>query len=72
MTDKVGTIAGIYRFPVKSMGGEQLDSVEICAAGIPGDRAYALVDTETGKVVSAKSVRHFPGILDLISYFGSS
>jgi hypothetical protein len=28
-----------------------------------GDRAYALIDTDTGKVVSAKSVRLFPGML---------
>ena len=27
-----------------------------------GDRAYALIDTDTGKVVSAKSVRLFPDL----------
>jgi uncharacterized protein YcbX len=58
-----GSIKGIYRFPVKSMDGEQLVRAELTNQGIPGDRAYALVDNETGKVVSAKQVRLFPDIL---------
>lgn len=48
---------------MKSMGGERLEQAELSARGIAGDRAYALVDAETGKVVSAKSVKRFPGIL---------
>ena len=31
--------------------------------GLVGDRAYALIDTDTGKVVSAKSVKRFPDLL---------
>src|SRR6266403_2230383 len=31
--------------------------------GVLGNRAYALIDAETGKVVSAKSVKLFPDIL---------
>lgn len=34
-----------------------------------GDRAYALVDAETGKVVSAKSVRLFSGVLGCSATF---
>jgi len=64
MTQTVGTVSELWRFPVKSMAGERLDSVELTSGGIPGDRAYALIDTETGKVVSAKSVRDFPGMMD--------
>lgn len=59
----VGTVAGLWRFPVKSMGGEQLEEAEITERGLRGDRAFALIDVETGKVVSAKSVRLFPGVL---------
>ena len=59
----VGSIAGLWRFPVKSMGGEQLDKVSVTERGVLGDRAYALIDTDTGKVVSAKSVKHFPSLL---------
>jgi uncharacterized protein YcbX len=48
---------------VKSMQGERLERAELTAHGLVGDRGYALVDTETGKVVSAKSVRLFPDVL---------
>jgi uncharacterized protein len=61
--EQVGSLAGLWRFPVKSMQGEQLAEAELGARGIVGDRAYALIDRETGKVVSAKSVRLFPGLL---------
>jgi uncharacterized protein YcbX len=58
----VGSLAGLWRFPVKSMQGEQVTEAEVGPAGMLGDRAYALIDGETGKVVSAKSVRLFPGL----------
>ena len=60
--ESVGTVANLWRFPVKSMLGEQLESVELTVGGILGDRAYALIDIESGKVVSAKSVRLFPNM----------
>ena len=62
-------VASLWRFPVKSMQGERLEQVELSATGLVGDRAYALVDAETGKVVSAKSVRLFPGILTCVAAF---
>lgn len=46
------------------MLGEQLEEAELTAGGILGDRAYALIDSETGKVVSAKSVKMFPNSLN--------
>ncbi len=59
----VGAVAGLWRFPVKSMRGERLEQAQLTESGLVGDRAYALIDTDTGKVVSAKSVRLFPGLL---------
>ena len=59
----VGSVAGLWRFPVKSMRGEQLEQAELTGSGLVGDRAFALIDTDTGKVVSAKSVRLFPDLL---------
>ena len=58
----VGSVAGLWRFPVKSMRGEQLQEAELTERGVLGDRAYALIDTDTGKVVSAKSVKLFPDL----------
>lgn len=60
--ESVGTVVNLWRFPVKSMLGEQLESVEITGRGILGDRSHALIDVESGKVVSAKSVRLFPNM----------
>src|SRR5207249_8780192 len=51
---------GLWRFPVKSMLGERLERADFTARGLVGDRAYALIDAETGKVVSAKSAKLFP------------
>ena len=59
----VGTVVGLWRFPVKSMAGEQIAEAELTERGLVGDRCYALVDVQTGKVVSAKSVKLFPDIL---------
>lgn len=60
MADRAGTVSDLWRFPVKSMLGEALEQAVITEQGVVGDRAYAVVDDETGKVVSAKSVRLFP------------
>ena len=58
-----GSVARLWTFPVKSMKGEQLEQGELTDRGLVGDRAYALMDAETGKVVSAKSIRLFPDLL---------
>jgi uncharacterized protein YcbX len=54
------------------MKGEQIDQGEFTDRGLIGDRAYALLDTDTGKVVSAKSVRLFPNILGCSAEFVES
>ena len=63
MANQVGTIAALWRFPVKSMQGEKLDAAEVSGRGLAGDRTYALIDATTGKVVSAKNPRMWPNIL---------
>jgi MOSC domain-containing protein len=62
-SELVGTVGALWRFPVKSMLGEELDAVDVTEGGIVGDRAYALVDRETGKVVSAKHPKVWPDLL---------
>jgi hypothetical protein len=44
----------IWRYPVKSMLGEQLDQVEVGPNGVEGDRRRAVVDAESGVSLSAK------------------
>jgi hypothetical protein len=53
----VGRIAEIWRYPVQSMQGEQLDAAEIAADGVVGDRAYGIVDPDLAEVVSSAQGR---------------
>jgi uncharacterized protein len=57
MSDAVGAVKALWRFPVKSMRGEKLEAADLTRAGLVGDRAYALIDSETGKVMSGKNPR---------------
>lgn len=50
----IGTIKEIWRYPVKSMAGERLDSTTVESLGIPGDRGWALRDETTGEITNAK------------------
>jgi uncharacterized protein len=50
-----GSVQGLWRYPVKSMLGESLETCEVTNRGLRGDRAYALVDAAYGKVASAKN-----------------
>jgi uncharacterized protein YcbX len=47
-------IAALYRYPVKSMGGEELDSVAITSVGPVGDRNWAVIESETRSIRNAK------------------
>ena len=45
------TVANIFRYPVKSMGGHQLDEALLSINGIPGDRSWALkVDEHVSRI----------------------
>lgn len=65
------SVQALWRHPVKSMRGELVSQAEFTKGGLVGDRAYALIDVETGKVVSAKSVRLFPALLECEAAFES-
>jgi uncharacterized protein len=57
-------VVAIWRYPVKSMMGEELNATEVTERGVLGDRAYALIDAETGKAASAKNPRRWPNLFD--------
>ncbi len=52
----LGTIAEIWRYPVKSMAGERLDRCAIGLRGLFGDRGWAVRDEHTGRLGSAKQI----------------
>lgn len=50
-------VASLWRYPVKSMLGEVVDSLFVDQGGAHGDRRLALLDAVTGRVASAKQPR---------------
>ena len=49
MTAELGKVASLWRYPVKSMQGEELSEAEATQHGLLGDRVYALIDVAEGK-----------------------
>jgi uncharacterized protein YcbX len=47
-------VTEIWRFPVKSMGGETLLDAEVTSLGIAGDRGWSLYDLATGTTLTAR------------------
>jgi uncharacterized protein YcbX len=47
-------VTRLWRYPVKSMQGEQLEEAVIGDRGITGDRQWAVVALETGKALTAR------------------
>ncbi|WP_393063299.1 MOSC domain-containing protein [Streptomyces sp. LN549] len=73
MTDVVGMIERIWRYPIKSTGGELLQQVGVDTRGLLGDRLFAVRDAE-GKFGSGKNTRRFrrmPGLLHLHSRYAN-
>ena len=60
----VGTLEALWRYPVKSMQGEELGASNIGTKGLLGDRAYALWDVETQRIASAKNPRRWSSLLN--------
>jgi uncharacterized protein YcbX len=66
-SDPVGSVATLWRYPVKSMLGEELNASDLTERGLLGDRAYALVDSVDGKIASAKNPRKWPRMFEFRS-----
>lgn len=54
MTDAV--VSQLWRFPVKSMGGHQVDTVRVDRRGVHADRLWAVRDLENDVTASARRV----------------
>src|SRR4051812_46641013 len=62
--DQAGAVVALWRYPVKSMLGEELNASAVTERGLLGDRAYALLDRADGKIASAKNPRKWPQLFD--------
>lgn len=51
---QIGTVKQIWRYAVKSMAGEQLESCNVGTLGIPADRGWALRDEKIGEITNGK------------------
>jgi uncharacterized protein YcbX len=67
-----GSVVALWRYPVKSMMGEELNASEVMERGLVGDRQFALRDRETGKVVGAKNPRKWGNFFDFRAAFVES
>src|SRR6266516_632667 len=59
-----GSVVALWRYPGKSMMGEELNAAEVSDRGLVGDRQFALVDASTGKVAGAKNPRKWGNFFD--------
>lgn len=69
MATETGTVASLWRYPVKSMRGEELPSAELTQYGLLGDRAYALIDSTDGKAATAKNPGKWPTLFRFSATF---
>lgn len=61
-----GKVESLWRYPVKSLIGEKLKSIDIDARGVSGDREYAVSNSD-GKFGSGKDTRRFRRVDGLFS-----
>ncbi len=64
-----GSVVSLWRYPVKSMMGEELNASEVTERGLLGDRAFAVLDASDGKAATAKNPRKWPRLFDFRSAF---
>lgn len=56
----VGRVLELWRYPVKSMGGERVERSDVGVQGLPADRGWALRDETAAEIRGAKKL---PGLL---------
>jgi uncharacterized protein len=54
--EQVGTVAQLWRYPVKSMAGETVTSADLGPLGMRTDRRWALRDEQTKEIWSARNL----------------
>src|SRR5947209_3182249 len=59
---ELGAVFSLWRYPVKSMMGEELNTAQMGDHGVFGVRVYALLDSSDGKVATAKNPRKWPSL----------
>jgi uncharacterized protein YcbX len=61
--DRVGTLRGIWRYPVKSMAGEELAEAFVAYSGVMGDRVWAFARADGTRGFPWQTGRQLPSML---------
>ncbi|GGG14363.1 MOSC domain-containing protein [Paenibacillus abyssi] len=61
---KQSRVVSLWRYPVKSMMGEEMNACDVTPKGLLGDRTYALLDISTGKLANAKNPLKWPRMFE--------
>ena len=65
----IGQVAELWRYPVKSLGGAQIEQADVSARGVLGDRLWAVRDVQKDVTASA---RQLPVLLTAIARYPSA
>ena len=60
--DSPGRIAGLWRYPASSLGGESLTELAVGTDGVQGDRLFGLVDAATGEIARPDANQKWHGV----------
>jgi len=63
--ERIGKVRRLRRYPLKSALGEELQHAVLTKTGVYGDRAFAVLDRESGKIASAKRPMLWRSLLSL-------
>lgn len=70
--EPVGRVLELWRYPVSSIGGERLTSIELNNVGVLGDRHFALIDAETGITAAPETYKRWRKALFLTAAYGDA
>ncbi|GGB69191.1 MOSC domain-containing protein [Fictibacillus barbaricus] len=62
-------VVSLWRYPVKSMMGEELNASDLTKNGLLGDRAYGVIDQATGMLANAKNPLKWPNMFQYRANF---
>ncbi len=68
----IGKILSVWRYPVKSMMGSELSTVQVTERGLRGDRSYAILDCSDGKIATAKNPKKWPMLFGFLATLSES
>ena len=69
MTEAIGTVTALWRYPVASMCGETVESVEIDTGGVIGDRGWGVYATGASEAVFAARGRKWRNLVQVQARF---